>query len=896
MSSNDEDYGEQSHRGKKRRLAPFRYPIPCEGGATTAAIEQPHPFSERPFFRLATGFARWDGRCDGSQVPGDKCTTCSDANLDCTYLETTAVRFLLGLLIIFTDECFALKKRPPPKSYVDSLEARLEHSEALVRQLRAELASTHFSKSSSASPSTSSPASHSPADIPNGDKSASASTSAPISGTKPLDGSTASLYIMRTALRSLAAPPPPPNADDLEHLEIARKVPRETLLVPMREHFIGKSSGAALVKAAIDLKADVKREEKMGRSPEGSVDDQIGSEGREEDGDPWTSRRMQYWQWNPGRTPRAAPTRSSSLPGAHEPLHRLVLHAPEHLPPAPPRPTFERSVADGLHLRDDGFAATLLLVCAISSRWSTSPTVAGSGLARGWEWFDQVPLVFPPVASLAGGNVPRRLFGAASLLDPRRRRTAPSTGHWRTSTQSTRRSATVESELYKRAFWVLVYLDRIISSGMGRTCAVQYDDFDIDPPIECDDDSGSIRRVSFFNTLMRLNHILSFSLKILYSLNKVRVFFSVNDAWEESAVAELDSSLNHWRDRIPEHLRWNPTRKDQVFFDQSVALHCAYYHLQILIHRPFIPMLRKSAPTALPSLAICTSAARACANIVDVQRQRNGNVPGVINLPAVFTSAIVLLLNVWSGKRTGLVPDPSREMANVHKCMEVVRLCEDRWQAAGLFWDILAELASVGQLPLPDLNGGSGSIRTSNGIHHHQNGAAGVNYGDACILPPVRGTRYPGSCHSEPLDEEATSHISLGARGLRQAPTFTPDMHGQFRSAPYVHSSSFAGQIGSEAGTFGPAPMEPSAFAPTPAPETWFPPQDPFTEVYTDPAQASRELGDMMNLIDSDTIAMWTNAPMGLEVDDWGTYFSNFSEITQGQQMSHGDMGGMNGH
>lgn len=46
--------------------------------------------------------------------------------------------------------------------------------------------------------------------------------------------------------------------------------------------------------------------------------------------------------------------------------------------------------------------------------------------------------------------------------------------------------------------------------------------------------------------------------------------------------------------------------------------------------------------------------------------------------PAVFISGIILLLNVWSGKRTGLVPDPSREIANVHKCMEVVRLCDDR--------------------------------------------------------------------------------------------------------------------------------------------------------------------------------------------------------------------------
>ena len=34
----------------------------------------------------------------------------------------------------------------------------------------------------------------------------------------------------------------------------------------------------------------------------------------------------------------------------------------------------------------------------------------------------------------------------------------------------------VEKELYKRAFWVLVYLDRVTSAEMGRTCALQYDE------------------------------------------------------------------------------------------------------------------------------------------------------------------------------------------------------------------------------------------------------------------------------------------------------------------------------------------------------------------------------------------------------------------------------------
>lgn len=69
--------------------------------------------------------------------------------------------------------------------------------------------------------------------------------------------------------------------------------------------------------------------------------------------------------------------------------------------------------------------------------------------------------------------------------------------------------------------------------------------------------------------------------------------FSIHGPWKEYAVPELDSVLNLWHAHIPDHLRWDPAREDQVFFDQSVALHCAFYHLQILIHRA---LLRKSAP------------------------------------------------------------------------------------------------------------------------------------------------------------------------------------------------------------------------------------------------------------------------------------------------------------
>lgn len=45
---------------------------------------------------------------------------------------------------------------------------------------------------------------------------------------------------------------------------------------------------------------------------------------------------------------------------------------------------------------------------------------------------------------------------------------------------------------------------------------------------------------------------------------------------------------------------------------------------------------------------------------------------------AVFTAGIVLLLNIWGGKRSGLTTDPNKEMADVYKCMQVLKEAEIR--------------------------------------------------------------------------------------------------------------------------------------------------------------------------------------------------------------------------
>ena len=58
------------------------------------------------------------------------------------------------------------------------------------------------------------------------------------------------------------------------------------------------------------------------------------------------------------------------------------------------RPTFEANIRDGLHLRDEGFGSTVLLVCAIGGRFSSDarvlPPETKSWHWAGWPWFQRV--------------------------------------------------------------------------------------------------------------------------------------------------------------------------------------------------------------------------------------------------------------------------------------------------------------------------------------------------------------------------------------------------------------------------------------------------------------------------------------------------------------------------
>ncbi|KAK2459718.1 hypothetical protein APHAL10511_008252 [Amanita phalloides] len=853
-------------------------------------------------------------RCDGGQMPDNRCSNCVTYNLPCTYVE-------------------AAKKRGPPKGYVESLENRVAKLEKLLqricpdKELLKEINSSLDSLESFQSPTSAE--SHI---IPNAFVSS------------PRDIATSAIRNVNGVLKE------EPEDDDMK-LILADNL-RRLSIDPQEYRFFGKSSGAMLIQTAMELKDEYTSQENNVECLKTSL----------------RGKRPEYWAIKPWEESTAI----SRLPNTYSfPPDDLVTSLIDlyfkHVNlffPLLHRPTFERCVVQDLHHTNIVFGAVLLLVCAVGSRHSDDPRVLIDGdhghHSSGWKWFEQVQIVRrsllePPglydlqlhclaVQYLQATSAPHASWTMVGIGI----RLAQDVGvHRRKKVHTT--EWTVDDELRKRAFWVLVCMDRGLSCALGRPCAIQDEDFDADYPLEVDDEyldhpdpnqrfkqpPGRPSLMTAFNLFIKLNQLLAFTLRTIYSINKSKVLLGfVGEQWEQHIVAELDSALNRWVDCVPDFLRWDPKREDPQFFQQSVLLYTTYYHLQILVHRPFIPSSRKPSALAFPSLAICTNAARSCSHVVDWMRRR-GFTCAPWTFMAGFTAGIVLLLNIWGGKRSGLSTDTQKEMSEVHKCMSMLRSCEERYYTAGRLWDILYELASVGELPLPQLSPpGSNKRERDEDISLESSPSPAALGTDVHEEPrPIVGSRRVSRVASQAEGAEASQsrryHLPMYSDELGRLP-----LHGQMKfvasAGPQSNQIGSPQTMGNQAGSWTTSPMVQMTQQQLP--------QMQFSQamgmgdtpglVYSqmispmmDIAQRPRSLAGAMHNqpllsaivgmnpplndnasfagggemqafdnfglpIDNDAMAMWSNAPAGFELDDWGTYLNNLSELTHAMPSS----------
>ncbi|KAA1476288.1 hypothetical protein DENSPDRAFT_843202 [Dentipellis sp. KUC8613] len=609
-------------------------------------------------------------RCNGAQKPG-RCSTCEAYDYECTYNE-------------------AAKKRGPSKRYVDTLEARLEKMEDLLKKAYPENGDSPSKDGGQRSQS----ADYARMTPPRGGGPPTTTHSSPGGATEDQEFSD----------------------DCYEPSELVQHQLSALCLHPMSNRFFGKSSGATLLQTALDLKSEYSgvKQEPMG---------QLGGLRRR---DAWAMHPWEIASFQPrwrGYTypPPDLLVALIELFFANINIYMPLLH----------RPTFEAAVADGLQYRDAGFGGVLLLVCATAAHFSDDERVLLPGTGEhwhscGWQWFDQVQLTHRSILA-AGCLCDLQIYALAVLFlhgcSPPHAcwttvgigiRLAQDVGAHRQKMYSS--TPNTEDELLKRAFWVLIVLDRWLSSILGRPLSISEEDYDVEYPIECDDeywdhpdpelnfkqpaDKPSV--MAHFTTFLRLTAIHSYALKTIYATNKSRVMHGYGgEEWEQHVVADIDSQLNSWLDSMPEHLRWDPRREDDVFLAQSGSLYSCYYYVQIQVHRPFIPSVRKPSSLSFPSLAICTNAARSCAHLVDVVRKRIRSAISPNFQVTAFLSGIVLLVSLWGAKRSGLTLDPDREMQDVYKCIQLMNDSEPRWHIAGRLRDLLIELSTISELPIP---------------------------------------------------------------------------------------------------------------------------------------------------------------------------------------------------
>ncbi|KAJ7749893.1 fungal-specific transcription factor domain-containing protein, partial [Mycena metata] len=369
------------------------------------------------------------------------------------------------------------------------------------------------------------------------------------------------------------------------------------------------------------------------------------------------------------------------------------------------RPTFDQKIADKLHFRDRRFAATLLLVISLGSRHSDDHRIfleGGDMRSAGWEWYSQVSVV-PKYLIYKPDLYELQLFALSAIyLQP----LSLSAVVWSQIGLGLRRAQdvgahrrrggppTIESEQWKRVFWVLLCLEWVFGTHIGRPFTMHTHDFDQDLPIECDDEYWDLpgsqqfqqpknkpSELSFFILYAKLLEIQAAVATAIYSPRRPKNLSGHGlfpPQTEGQLIVAFDSALNAWLSNIPSHLRWDPARPNKIHLLQSAVLHTAFYNVQILLHRPYIPApFQVSPPGALPSLALATNAARACVRIFDAYKERTSELE-LSFTPPVFIAAIVLVLSTWSGRKTGFALNTREQLEQVRFCLRLTTELEKR--------------------------------------------------------------------------------------------------------------------------------------------------------------------------------------------------------------------------
>lgn len=674
--------------------------MPYQPSPTTDALSK-----KRKIERACDACRRRKIKCDGPKMPNNLCTNCVHTRKICSYVE-------------------ASKPRGPPKAYVTSMEDRLEKMEALLKRLRPEedfseelgppvIRDSWKSDQDSVLGPLPRQKSSSPSALPSNVRSTPPGSLPQITNTLVPSSSRASIRSRhsggtpRTDTDLSSELDTSSESEEVGELSLSRGMKRLTIrgLEPAQERsiladsqvrFHGKSSWFKLIEKTRKLRDEYRV---TGGAESAAMHYENSSPVNTA-----ATRRQEFWTtpswelvYEESRLQGLCRFLARQLPPP-DLADKLIKLFFDHVNPQFPlfhRPTFERQWKEGLQFRDPWFGCLCLTLFAVASRWCDDPRVLdeyeydipeeerpddnNKWQRAGWKYFNVAldghresrSLFHPPglfevqTMSLMGMFIRGTAFHpVAWLFISVGIRKAQDVGAHRRKIYGDKPS--VEEELWKRAFWMLVLYDRIGSASLGRPCCSGEEDFDVDLPLEVDDEywntedperafqqpPGKPAKIAAFNSYLKLTRIAAYALRNLYALDRSKLINAIRPRLQD-VLTELNKALLEWVDSVPAHLRWSPLMDDPLFANQAATLYITYYLVQVIIYRPFLPPSLRSASNfvprskmPIPCIALCVNAARCCSDILQIQMGR-----GISNIYSVICSAhmcaAVLLMNYW---------------------------------------------------------------------------------------------------------------------------------------------------------------------------------------------------------------------------------------------------------
>ncbi|KAI0701459.1 fungal-specific transcription factor domain-containing protein [Cerioporus squamosus] len=804
----------------------------------SSADEDNAPSAKKRKLQRACDYCRRKkSKCDGPEMPDNRCSNCEARRIECTYKEPHRGNY--------------------PSSYAKTLESRLERMEKLMNKLcpdadlSGELEDQVSDRGSTARPL--------------GSAGSRASTSR-LDGLSPLS----SLPI------SPQMPPSPDEADPSDNEEALDKGLIESLrklsVSPQTYRYHGKASGLVLIRSAIGL-----------------ANQELGSSGQ-----------VEPQEKIPHGYPWLGPPSQESLPvfgpdvfppdDLLDTLVDLYFRTSNDTMPILHEPTFKGDIQRGLHLSQGGFGAVVLLICASAARSSSDPRVLLDGTddwrSAGWKWYQAVEDWRKVTTSLAPAQLhdlqiclfmSNFLQGSAAPqanwpLIGSGLRMAVDVGAHRKKMYNTK--FTIQDELWRRTFWALVVFEWLTGYGYGRPIFLHDDDIDVDLPTEVDDEywttsasdepprqpEGKPSKAAALVAFIRLTRILASALRTIYPIKRSKPHPGQDPDWEQRTVTDLDSSLNNWLDSLPAHLRWNPDQTDTLFLRQSAILYANYYLTQIAVHRPFMSASRRRSSLSLPSTIICTNAARSTLQILDVLHKRTGS-PNHRNMGPLFMSGAILFMHILAQKRAGRLANVDSDIELLRRTVVMMDAIKRQSLVSGVLRDVLEGLVLAVNYP---------PRATRATMPQEPTRTTARSAGTGTSAPSASA---PASVYQYSLSQ-GSDVVGTAMENIPQ-PAFP-----QTAEQSHLHNMSGHSMFGSESLGYGDTG---SLFPSASGSDLGFDfglGQHPTGTQQPETALQEGDLAMPDFAFMDDTLSMWSNAPTSFGLDDWGAYLRSATDDT----------------